>query len=361
MPCAVVVPRNGVAGGYAMSGGGFGAWPGGPADGDPFGADPFGVPGPTNTGGYVGVPPPPSGSDPKVNTLATLSVIFAFVFAPAGAVLGHLGLAQIGRTGQRGHTRAVIGLALSYTVIVATVAAIVVWTVTGADSTDPAVGSPTVAAPAPASSSVSPVPTTTTPPPAPLVDAAALPGLLLTDAEARALTGDNGLANIETLTHPQMPPTSESVYEPLECVPSFLASTSVAYGASGHLGFHGTAPSNAETLLSIGQSVSNYTDAATATGMLDYYRGIWTRCAGTTLLWHMMQDRATGPITLGAPRDAGDGVVELVSHSTLDNLPYQRAIAVKNNVLVDVQAGGGDHKPGLAVEVVRKILSKIPG
>ncbi|MGN7780779.1 sensor domain-containing protein [Mycolicibacterium sp. 22603] len=342
-----------------MSGGGFGAWPGGSTDGDPFGADPFGAPTSTSVGGYAGVPPPPSGSDPTVNTLATLSVIFAFVFAPAGAVLGHLGLVQIGRTGQRGHTRAVIGLALSYTVIIASVATIVFWTVTGADSTDAAAGSPTVAAPA--SSSVSPVPTTTTPPPAPLVEAAALPGLLLTDAEARILTGDNGLSNLETLTEPQMPPTTESVYEPLECVPSFLASTTVAYGASGHLGFYGTAPGNAETLLSIGQSVSNYTDAATATGMLDYYRGMWTRCAGTTLLWHMMQDRATGPITLGAPRDAGDGVIELVSHSTLDNIPYQRAIAAKNNVLVDIQVSGGDQKPGTAIDVAKMILSKIPG
>ena len=33
-----------------------------------------------------------------VNTLATLSLVFAFVFAPAGAILGHLGLAQIRRT-----------------------------------------------------------------------------------------------------------------------------------------------------------------------------------------------------------------------------------------------------------------------
>lgn len=28
---------------------------------------------------------------PAVNTLATLSLVFAFVFAPAGAVLGHSG------------------------------------------------------------------------------------------------------------------------------------------------------------------------------------------------------------------------------------------------------------------------------
>ncbi len=37
--------------------------------------------------------PGPSGGDAK--TLATLSIVFAFVFAPVGAVLGHLALSRI--------------------------------------------------------------------------------------------------------------------------------------------------------------------------------------------------------------------------------------------------------------------------
>ena len=70
------------------------SFPGGP--GDPFGGAPFGQ----HPGGqqpyqqpYGGPPivsapqqPPSSG---KVNTLATLSLVFAVVFAPAGAVLGN--------------------------------------------------------------------------------------------------------------------------------------------------------------------------------------------------------------------------------------------------------------------------------
>jgi hypothetical protein len=44
----------------------------------------------------------------EMNTLATLSVIFAFVFAPVGAVMGHLALSQIKPFRQRGRDRALI-------------------------------------------------------------------------------------------------------------------------------------------------------------------------------------------------------------------------------------------------------------
>lgn len=63
--------------------------------------------------GWLSPPYPPSPTNP----LATLSIVFAFLFAPAGAVLGHLALGQIARTGQRGRDRALIGLTLSYVLI----------------------------------------------------------------------------------------------------------------------------------------------------------------------------------------------------------------------------------------------------
>jgi eukaryotic-like serine/threonine-protein kinase len=74
---------------------------------------------------YIPAPPPPH--PPQVNPLATLSLVFAFVFAPAGAILGHLGLAQIRRTGELGRDRALIGIALSYAFIGLTVVALVGW------------------------------------------------------------------------------------------------------------------------------------------------------------------------------------------------------------------------------------------
>jgi hypothetical protein len=108
-----------------MTQGGFGPGPGG----NPFGSDPFSVvqqPGPSPAAGPT-PQQPRHGGPAETNTLATLSVVFAFVFAPAGAILGHLGLGQIARTGQRGRERALIGVTLSYFFITVAVVALVVW------------------------------------------------------------------------------------------------------------------------------------------------------------------------------------------------------------------------------------------
>ena len=80
-----------------MSDGGY-RGPTGQYDGDWFAAQPYPQP--------PVISAPPSPPRQKTNTFATLSVVFAFLFAPAGAVLGHLGLSQIRRTGQRGRDRA---------------------------------------------------------------------------------------------------------------------------------------------------------------------------------------------------------------------------------------------------------------
>jgi uncharacterized Tic20 family protein len=102
-------------GGYG--GGGPGTSPGG----DPFGSDPFTV-GPTSRSGA----PAPTSQQQETNTLATLSVVFAFVFAPAGVVLGHVALSQIHETKDRGRDRALVGVTLSYVFITVVVVALVV-------------------------------------------------------------------------------------------------------------------------------------------------------------------------------------------------------------------------------------------
>src|ERR1700752_1781317 len=75
----------------------------------------------------IWAPTPPR----PINAFATLSVVFAFLFAPVGAVFGHLGLSQVRRTGERGRERALIGLTLSYAITVIAVAVLVIWTVVG--------------------------------------------------------------------------------------------------------------------------------------------------------------------------------------------------------------------------------------
>ncbi|WP_433531176.1 DUF4190 domain-containing protein [Micromonospora sp. CA-263727] len=59
-------------------------------------------------------PPSPQGRGGGTNVLAILSLVFAFVFAPAGIALGHLAKRQLRTSGEEGDQLATWGLILSY-------------------------------------------------------------------------------------------------------------------------------------------------------------------------------------------------------------------------------------------------------
>ncbi|SCL36616.1 protein of unknown function [Micromonospora pallida] len=61
--------------------------------------------------GQFGPPPPTSGN---TNVMAILSLVFAFVFSPAGIVLGHMARKQIRQTHEQGEQLALWGMILSY-------------------------------------------------------------------------------------------------------------------------------------------------------------------------------------------------------------------------------------------------------
>jgi len=109
-----------------MTDGGYRRGPAAPSRSDPFGSgpfagDPFAVDQPS-----ASVARAPTSQQQETNTLATLSVVFAFVFAPAGVILGHVALSQIHQTGDRGRDRALVGVTLSYVFITAVVVALIV-------------------------------------------------------------------------------------------------------------------------------------------------------------------------------------------------------------------------------------------
>jgi hypothetical protein len=144
---------------YGGYGGGGGAY-------DPFGEGPFSTASPANQG-----PNRPLYQDPSPrgsNTAATLSLVFAFLFAPAGAVLGHVALGQIKQRPQPGRDRAVVGLTLSYVFIMVAVIALVVGTLTVPGSQSPKVAGPSTTPSTMAAPVVTPsVSTTVITPPAP--------------------------------------------------------------------------------------------------------------------------------------------------------------------------------------------------
>jgi Domain of unknown function (DUF4190) len=115
--------------------------------------------------GYPGYrPPAPMQGPPPTDatTLATLSVVFAFVFAPVGVALGHLALARLRFSGQPGRDRALTGLFLSYLIIaIATLLLIVMAAVAATGDDSGRVSSPTGTTTT--ATTTSKAPTTTTP------------------------------------------------------------------------------------------------------------------------------------------------------------------------------------------------------
>jgi len=86
--------------------GGYPAQPGYPAQGQ---QPAYGAPAPYPQAPYGGYP-----TGPKTNTMAILSLIFAFVFPILGIVFGHVALSQIKSTGEAGRGLAQAGLILGY-------------------------------------------------------------------------------------------------------------------------------------------------------------------------------------------------------------------------------------------------------
>ncbi|MET8064007.1 DUF4190 domain-containing protein [Micromonospora sp. NPDC005686] len=93
-----------------------------PSHGQPYGQPQYGQQHPQYGQPPYAPQPPygqygPPGQGPRAggtNVLAILSLVFAFVFAPAGIVCGHLAKRQIRQTGEDGDQLATWGLILSY-------------------------------------------------------------------------------------------------------------------------------------------------------------------------------------------------------------------------------------------------------
>ncbi|MFI5493069.1 DUF4190 domain-containing protein [Actinoplanes sp. NPDC051859] len=92
---------------------------GAPSSGQPYGQQPYAQPGYGQPGygqpyaqpGYGAMPAP-------TNTMAILSLVLAFFFAPAGIVCGHIAKKQIRMTNESGEGLATAGLWVSYIITI---------------------------------------------------------------------------------------------------------------------------------------------------------------------------------------------------------------------------------------------------
>ncbi|MGB9223308.1 sensor domain-containing protein [Mycobacterium sp.] len=325
---------------------------------DPFGRNPFSYdplgrvpiePAPPAALEFPEPPAPPR----RVNAFATLSLLFAFVFAPAGAILGHLGLAQIRRTGEAGRDRALVGVTLSYAFITVAVFALVGWAslaVIGSNR------SHRTAAPATASE---------TPPP-PTVAPADLAKLLPGITDVKKLTGDQNLVSGQTWDHIAKGDREGTLDRP-ECWGSIGAGTPDAYNVEAVFGYHASEfsdtrdPGNSMQVIA---GVAAFRDADAAQNQLTQLLSGWKQCGGANVKLALPSGQ-TLIFALGAPTDAGNGITT-IEVETKGLRRSVRAMAAKANVITDLNvsysaSAGPTDRAKPAVAVANYILGKIPG
>lgn len=297
-------------------------------------------------------PPPPLPYRPAVNTLATLSLVFAFVFAPVGAVLGHLGLAQIRRTGELGRDRALVGVTLSYVFILLAVVALAGWVTLGGSTPAHRTAHDATTSPGPPPPTVPPDTITTL-----------LPGL---DA-LRNITDDANLEVGPTWNSPGRSAQDGSIDRP-ECWGSIAAGSPDAYTPGSFAGYHAGEFTDTRSMLKsiqVIQGVAAFRDPAGARTQLDTLLSGWRQCGNSTVT-------VTAPggqpiaMSVSAPADAGNGITTLDLTPKGIQVRSARAVAAKANVVIDlnVSASGttDSERPRVAaVTIANYILGKIPG
>lgn len=312
-------------------------------------------------------PPPPPGqpSAHQVNTLATLSVVFAFLLAPVGAVLGHFALRDIRRRGDLGRNRALVGLTLSYAFTVIAVVALVLWATLGDNHTGQStahsggttatgVAKPSAAAPAP---------------PEPSVTAEGLQSLVLTGEDVAALIKAPGMYvnKTWTQTHELQPGDS---FDPPECTQAVFNGLTASYRDSGYRAIYGVDLGQHTNGFPHGVSefVATFENAAAAKAFVTSAVNQINGCAGKQLTYS--HGGVSGIYTVGTPTQTGPvtsvrstlGTVQDNGRTTDvggQRTSALRALAAKANVVVDVDVIGRDLGDD-ATTLVQGILGRIP-
>jgi eukaryotic-like serine/threonine-protein kinase len=292
-------------------------------------------------------------SHPRVNTFATLSLVYAFVFAPAGAILGHLGLAQIRRTGQQGRQRALVGLALSYVFIALTVVGLVVWATLAASNSNQT-ATPSV---------------TSAPPPPPTVAPTDLAHLLPGLADVRNITGDHNLAVGRTWDHVGSR-DREGRLDRAECSESIDPAAPDAYNVEAVFGYRASEFSDTrdpQNSMQVIAGVAAFRDAPAAQTQVTNLLSGWRQCGGSDVTLTLPSSQAL-TFSLGLPTDAGNGITTMeVTTKGLVPRHSVRAIAAKANIVIDLDLScvapstSTTDRAQQAAAIANYILQKVPG
>jgi hypothetical protein len=283
----------------------------------------------------------------QTSKLATWSIVFAFLFAPVGAVLGHFALADIRAYHQRGRDRAVIGLMLSYTFIVIAVGALVIWAVL-----------PNTAATSTTATAMAAPTTRSTPAPTRLTQAD-LPGILLSLDEVKAIMKTPNLSNLNTSGGSGHGAGGGGHVDPPECAGVLLAGVDTTWNGAGNQGFKASHFSDATTATLVDEVAASFSNATAAGAFMTKLSDQWRQCSGKRLT---LTSAASKPLVwdIGPVTAAEDRVTLQNTLIGKKAFPQFRMLATKANVVVEL----GVFATNLTDEgdtIANQILARIPG
>jgi hypothetical protein len=207
-------------------------------------------------------------------------------------------------------------------------------------------------------------PTTTASTNAPPVAQAALDGLLLSAAEINTAMGATELAVADDTKH--MEDVSAMVSRP-ECLPIYSPAEANAYADSGWIGVHGQFLSDPSHTHVANQNVVLFPSAQQATAFFTASAQRWQACNGS--FTHTMSGGRevwdVGPIsnTNGVLSTAAKVNLEIYDHPASQQggggLTAQRAMTVRNNVVIDVLTDSSTINAPAAVNIAAQIAAKV--
>jgi hypothetical protein len=270
------------------------------------------------------------------------------VFAPIGAVLGHVALNQIRRGFQRGRDLALVGLTLSYTFTVLAVAGLIVAltaTFTGgpmvADRPD------IVAVPDPAHTE--PAPT--------LIGKDALAGVLLSLDELRTILQSPGLAEAES--KPNESGSGDAKADPPECAGAVAAGLNTVYDDADTIAYVHTGYSDKSTVTMVDQVAVSFATPAEAQDFVAGNIEQWRQCAGKVFT----VSASNGPSltwNLGTVVVNGDRATLKNTLTGGKTVPQYRILASKGAVVIDLSVitKQPQSKPATIAD---RMLARVPG
>nr|WP_306439428.1 serine/threonine-protein kinase PknH/PknJ [Mycobacterium simiae] len=221
-------------------------------------------------------------------------------------------------------------------------------------------------APSRSATALAPTATTTTRSWPPIVTPAGLPGLLPPLDDVKNFTGVQ-----ELVAQPPSFQPAKTVSYPVdreECAPLFGGGAYNSYDMRAVVGYYSLFsedPRNEPSLQQVGQVVLAFPDAAAAQRQLVESLSTWHRCGGSTLT--LLAHNGLKPVTVSTSvPDIGDnGITTMVLRVQGPALRARndRAIAAKNNVLVDVDVilVNTDRGQQAVLDITNYVLGRIPG